>query len=122
LQHFHKGCRASGLGDLRGDLRTFLFATAGDDDLRARFCKGRRRSFLHGRQNLTRAGHKPRFVNMIRIAANSFAFSHYRLNSANHVVSDSIATIGFIVPAQTTLRASTSQRNISWIFVFSSSA
>lgn len=35
---------------------------------------------------------------MIRIAANSFAFSHHRLNSANHVVSDSIATIGFIVP------------------------
>ena len=41
----NKGCRASVLGDLRDDVRTFLFATAGDDDFRARFRKGQRRSF-----------------------------------------------------------------------------
>jgi hypothetical protein len=41
----NKGCRASVLGDLRDDVRTFLFATAGDDDFRARFCKGQRCSF-----------------------------------------------------------------------------
>ena len=41
----NKGCRASVLGDLRDDIRTFLFATASDDDFRARFCKGQRCSF-----------------------------------------------------------------------------
>ena len=40
-----KGCRAALLGDLRGDIRAFLFTAAGDDDFRARFCKGQRRSF-----------------------------------------------------------------------------
>jgi hypothetical protein len=40
-----KGCRAPLLGDLRGDIRAFLFTAAGDDDFRARFCKGQRRSF-----------------------------------------------------------------------------
>jgi hypothetical protein len=28
-----------------GDIRAFLFTAAGDDDFRARFCKGQRRSF-----------------------------------------------------------------------------
>jgi hypothetical protein len=33
-----------GFGDLSGDVRTFLFTTAGDHDFRARFYKGQRRS------------------------------------------------------------------------------
>jgi len=33
------------LGDLRGDIRAFLFTAASDDDFRARLCKGQRRSF-----------------------------------------------------------------------------
>jgi len=35
---------APGFGDLSGDVRTFLFTTAGDDDFRACFYKGQRRS------------------------------------------------------------------------------
>jgi DNA-binding transcriptional LysR family regulator len=40
-------CRAPGLGDLRGDIRAFLFTTTGDDDFRVRFCKGQRRLLVN---------------------------------------------------------------------------
>ncbi len=45
----NKRRRASGLGHLRGDVCTFLFATAGDDDFRARFRKGQRGGFADTR-------------------------------------------------------------------------
>jgi hypothetical protein len=41
----NKGGGAAVLGDRRGDVRAFLFATAGKDDFGARFGKGQRRSF-----------------------------------------------------------------------------
>ena len=41
----HKSGGAAVLGDRRGDVRAFLFATAGEDDFGARFGKGQRRGF-----------------------------------------------------------------------------
>jgi len=41
----NKGGGAAVLGDRSGDVRTFLFATAGEDDFGARFGKGQRLGF-----------------------------------------------------------------------------
>jgi hypothetical protein len=41
----NKGGGAAVLGDRRGDVRAFLFATAGEDDFGARFGKSQRRGF-----------------------------------------------------------------------------
>jgi hypothetical protein len=41
----NKGGGAAVLGDRRGDVRAFLFATAGEDDFGAGFGKGQRRGF-----------------------------------------------------------------------------